>query len=180
MTNKHGFTLVEMLISLLVAAILVIVIGKLSDLAMSSSAKTRKQLEVYNEIMDGYKIMQKHIREASSCGSVTPGSGTWVGNIIECPPNQPGVNGVAFGVWFDSGLSMRQLVFLKDKNDNTDREVLLEVPMTSAFPNNSLTLTGTLSSGVMNVTISGEKAVTSRNNAIFATPFSFTTKVKGR
>ena len=177
MINKKAFTLVEMLITLIVAAILVLTMGVLSDLAMSTTTKLRRETEIYNEVLHGYKIMQKHMREASSCAMITPSSVSWIGDIVECPAT-PGVEGIAFGVWDNAG--DRQLVFLEDKLDDTNREVIVEVPSNNAFPNNTLTIGGTLNPGYLDVTIQGSKGVASRNNNVDEIPFQLNTKIKFR
>ena len=159
MMNKRAFTLVEMLVSMVVAAILMVIVGKLSDIAMSSSRRLRKESEMFSEIMYAFKKIQKYVREEPDiCDKVSPpgstGSNSWNGNILECPPNQPTQSGVAFGVWTGTA-NRRQLVYLKNKNSTATREVLFEIPTTGT---NSLTMTATLSvSGTMGVGIQGEK-----------------------
>ena len=62
MMNKKAFTLTEMLVAMIVAAILMLTVAKMSDLALESSAKLRKEAELFSEIMYAYKNLQKHIR----------------------------------------------------------------------------------------------------------------------
>ena len=158
--------MVEMLISILVASILMLTIGVLSSVATGTSTQLRREAEIFNEIMYAYKFIQKHVREASSCGQVTATS-PWVNDKLSCPQTS-GVPGVAFGVYLNG--STRQLVFLKDKNDDNVREVLFEVPDDPSGPDLDMTLI-ILNSDFVEVRIIGEKS---------DIPFNLVSKAKPR
>ena len=167
MMNKRAFTLVEMMVAMVVAAILMIVVGKISDIATKSSTSLRQKAEMFSEIMYAYKYMQKYVREADLCTPVGQ-SGSWIGSRLECSSSLTGADS-AFGIWNNAGT--RQFVYVPDKNNTNVRDVLFEVKITGGLPTNAFTFTPTLNSGMVNVRIAGNKD---------KIPFDITSSIKKR
>ena len=123
MRNKNGFSLTELLVSIVVASILILTIGVLSSIANGSFNKISSEQQTYNDISYGFKLMQNRVRIASSMSKTTT------------KPNPPWVNSeelvvdnVAFGLYQASGGTKRDFVYLADKNDETNRETIFTVP----------------------------------------------------
>src|SRR5262245_40282490 len=66
MKNKNGLTIVELLVSILIASILILMIGAMSMIANRSFSKVRDQQSVYNDLSYGFKLLQFKVRAASS------------------------------------------------------------------------------------------------------------------
>ena len=74
MRSKNGVSLVELLVSIVVASILILTIGVLSDIPQKSYKKINSEQQIYNDISYGFKLMQNKVR-ASSILSITAVSG---------------------------------------------------------------------------------------------------------
>jgi len=138
--NNKGITLVELLVSIIASAILMLTIGVLSELAVASSRELRLEADIFNDIMYGTKILQKKVRESANCIPVTPG-GLWIGERLDC-----GIE--AIGVYNNSGAY--ELVYMQDKT-GTAREPILLVSDTN------LGINFTLNSDAITVRITGSK-----------------------
>ncbi|HEY7710609.1 MAG TPA: prepilin-type N-terminal cleavage/methylation domain-containing protein [Candidatus Entotheonella sp.] len=81
-SHQNAFTLVELLISMIVASILMLTIGVLSVIASSSFTRLNREQAIYNDIAYGIKLMQHRIRSAVG---ITPQSvgNPWLGRQIE-------------------------------------------------------------------------------------------------
>ena len=66
MKNQKGFSLVEMLVSLIMAAILILTVGVISTIANSSFSRLNKEQQIYNDISYGFKLLQYKVRASSS------------------------------------------------------------------------------------------------------------------
>ena len=146
MKNKNAFTLVELLVSLIIAAIVVLTIGVLSSISNSSFNKINNKQQVYNDISYGLKLMQSKVR-ASSTLSITVASGSWVSQRVSVSTGN-------FGIYRNTTYNPARREFSFD--NGTAREIILSVD----DPNNSsaaLDLTATQNTNAVTVTISGLK-----------------------
>ncbi len=161
MRNKNGFSLVELLVSIVVASVLILTIGVLSSIANGSYNKINSEQQIYNDLSYGFKLMQNKVR-ASSTVSITAASGSWVSPRVS-------VSDGNFGIFRNTtSLATREFSY----DNGTTREVILSVP----DPNNSsaildLTAVQTATSNAVTVTITGTK-----NNM----PFNMQTTVTKR
>ena len=160
MKNKNGFSLIELLVSIIVASILVLMIGVLSSIANSSFNKVNNEQQIYNDISYGFQLIQNQVRISPTL-SITAASGSWVSPRVS-------VSAGSFGIYRNTTYSPATREFSYD--NGTTREAILSVP----DPNNSsavLDLTAALSTNAITVTITGTK-----NNI----PFNMQTTVTKR
>ena len=72
---KKGLTLVELLITIIIASILILMIGVIATTAMNSFEGARREDQVYVDAFSGMDLMQSRIRRAASTDiSVVSGS----------------------------------------------------------------------------------------------------------
>jgi len=117
MRNTKAYTLVEMLISLVLGAILVLSMGAISSISNNSYRKVMAQAQVFNDIHYGIKFLQSHVRKASALYTET-GNGSWVSQKLI-------VDHEAFGL-FQNGAQV-DFVYLPDKDDENQREIIFSV-----------------------------------------------------
>ena len=141
--NNRAFSLVEMLISIVVAAVLVLTIGVISSLSTSTYASLTNEAKAYNDITYGFKLMQNRVRASSSLG-LTAASGSWVSQRVA-------VSAGSFGIYRDTTHSPATREFSFD--NGVTREIIFSQP----DPANSsavLNLTATPGTNSVTVTIS--------------------------
>ena len=72
---KKGLTLVELLITIIIASILILLVGVIATTAMNSFEGARREDQVYVDAFSGMDLMQSRIRRAASTDiSVVNGS----------------------------------------------------------------------------------------------------------
>lgn len=157
MRKTSGFTYVEFLISIVIASILILTVVAIASIGHGSHQRVIKKAEVYNDIMYSFRMFEDRIHRAKVL-KVEGASAPWVSSKII-------VDNEAFGVYKDTSKSTRELVYLPDKDDETNREVL--------FFTNDPDLEMTLIQGTKSVAIT----LKGKKNAI---PFDMATKVKKR
>ena len=145
MRNEKGFSLVELLVSIIVAAILILTTGVLSSIANRSYYKFNSEQQIYNDISYGFKLMQNKVRSAASMSKITT------------KPNPPWVNGeqlvigtAAFGLYQAAGGTKRDFAY--SANGTAETEAIFSVP------DANLTLTiDSISAKSVTITLSGKK-----------------------
>ena len=117
--NKKAFTLVEMLISLVVVSILILSIGVISSLGVSSYNQAQKQAFLYEDLSFGFKLIQNRARSSKT--------------ISQAPWDDPHgmynkliVDDEAFGVYHNVEYGKKELVYLED-NKEDEREVMISL-----------------------------------------------------
>lgn len=70
--KTKAVSMVELLVTLIICAVLVLIISSISNISSSSYEKERRQAEVYNNIYYGFSLMKFKIRNA---GSITVDNG---------------------------------------------------------------------------------------------------------
>ena len=66
MKNQKAFSLVELLVCLVIAAVLILTVGAISSIANSSYNKINSQQQIYNDISYGFKLLQFKVRNSTS------------------------------------------------------------------------------------------------------------------
>lgn len=61
-TMKWGFTLVELLVGLVVGAVLVLIVGVISQVSVGSHERLRREAEVYNDLFYGFNLIKHSVR----------------------------------------------------------------------------------------------------------------------
>ena len=124
MKNINGFSLIELLIGILIAAILILTVGVLSSIAGSTFNKLNSEQQTHNDISYGLKLMQNRVRGAQSLVSK-----------LSTKPNPPWVNqeeliadNAAFGIYQVAGNAQKDFVYLADKTDESKREIIFSSP----------------------------------------------------
>ena len=138
---RSGVTLVELLVSLLIATVLVLTIGAISEISLKSYTKNRQRISTISDIYYGFKVVQKHIREAKTITQITSAS-------LERTEDQLTVNSwqtPSKAMELDNGLigvfrsvptqssylvPMCEFVYIPDKTkaiDSTNKDILIQV-----------------------------------------------------
>ena len=180
--NNKAFSLTEMLVSMIIAAVMILTIGVISSISTSTYSSLSKEAQVYKDIAYGFKLMQNRMRSVQNYTIIPPAARpTWASsnppwiNLITLD-NAAGAD-MAFALYrTTSGTAKRMFVYVPDTEatinciNRTNCEVIFEV----LDPNNSsANLDLTLSSGSNAVT-----AQISRTNA--DNPFDMTTTILKR
>jgi prepilin-type N-terminal cleavage/methylation domain-containing protein len=66
--RTKAFTLAELLVTMIISAILVLMVGFLSQIAMGSHNQIRKEGDVYTDLFDGFNLLTYSVRNASTVG----------------------------------------------------------------------------------------------------------------
>jgi prepilin-type N-terminal cleavage/methylation domain-containing protein len=157
--NQRGLTLVEMLVTLVIAAIMMLSIGVLSGMSNRSYARQREEAAVYTDVSYGFKLLQNRVHEGGSL-QVLSQSGQWQGNRLMISSHQ------VFGIYQASGSTTKEFVYLPDSTNENNREIILSVPAPGSL-NVNVSVTG----GAVNLQVYGTKG---------KTPFDFSTVVVRR
>ena len=114
--KKNGFTLVEMLVSLIISSILILMVGVLSEIANGTYNKVKKEQEIYGDISYGIKLLQFKMRNSSS---IAPGSqpAPWISGQHFL------IGSGIFGLYQTSG-TVVDLVY----DNGVNRETIFSVP----------------------------------------------------
>ena len=117
--DKKAFSLIEMQISLVAAAILILTIGVLSSIGTSTYAGLTKEAEVFNDLSYGFKLMQNRGR-SSNISYMCP-TGQWTSGIVVV-----NAGAESFGIFRNmlNNPPTREFSYL----NGTTREVILSVP----------------------------------------------------
>jgi type II secretory pathway pseudopilin PulG len=81
MKKTAGISLIELLISMLVASVLIIMVGSVSSIGTQSHRKYLNKAEIFNDVEFGLRMVRKNIREAWRISQETKG-GSWIGDQI--------------------------------------------------------------------------------------------------
>jgi len=134
MKNNKAFTLIEMLISLVVAAILVLTCGVMASIGNANYVKVIREGQMHADIAYGFRLLENYVRESQNIKPPETVGGAWVGARLV-------VDGGAFGLYQLPGNPNIDFVHVPDISDETVRDVLISVPdpgMTF-FPEYSIT-----------------------------------------
>lgn len=121
--NKRGFSLIELQISILIASVLVISIGMVSQISMETYNKYRQEAQIFNDISYGFKFLQSKIRGS---GNVIPSTLVaetdyqWIGQPLQ-------IDNEVFGLYQKLNDEGRDFVYVKDADDITNRDTLFSL-----------------------------------------------------
>ena len=118
--SNKAFSLIEMQVSLLIASILVLAVGALASMSTKSYNKIQSQAAIYNDVTYSLKMIQNKVRSsiAAPTVDVSKNPSIWLDG------KQLVIDQGAFGVYKTIDSPVREFVYLNDKNNETNREVL--------------------------------------------------------
>lgn len=136
MGDEHGFTFVEVMVSLTILAFVVTIVSLLYVKASSSYARDSKMIEVQENLMISLNKMSQNIRQASDvsvCDAAgnpvvaNPASGPWIKFTVATPPGSGRNTGyklgngtvaedVGEGVYLPIACDIKDLRFCYDKS----------------------------------------------------------------
>jgi type II secretory pathway component PulJ len=145
MKSNSGYTYIELLTSLVISAFVVLSITAVSSISQRSYDKTMKEASVFAEVTYGFKLMQNRVRSAESSIEQSA-SGQWMSEQLVLN------NKEAFGLYRAAGSSTTDFVYLEDKSQTNNREVILSVPNS-----NSISFNVTLSGKAVTIRVNGNK-----------------------
>ena len=141
MNNKNGFSLVEVLVSIVIASILILTIGIISSIANGTYNKLSKEQSIYNDISYAFKLMQNKIHMSSTL-AVGSNPSPWITNQHFV------VDGGTFGL-YQTSATAKDLIYVSGGTTET----LLTVPQPG-----TITLSMAITSGkYITITLSGKK-----------------------
>lgn len=77
---KNGFTLVELLVGLVIGAVLVLIVGVISETSVGSHERLRREAEIYNDIFHGFNLIKHSVRNGVNVEVV---NGTIIGDMVD-------------------------------------------------------------------------------------------------
>jgi len=125
MKIKKGFTLAELLVTMVISAVLILMVGAISQIAFSSHDQTRKEGDVYSDLFYGLSRMSFSVRKASTLSLDNTWPLPWVSNMLI-------VDNSAFGLYRPVGGKIK-FVFVPDKTNPGVRENIIEDLDTMSF-----------------------------------------------
>lgn len=140
--HKKGFTLVEMLVSLVVAGILILSVGVIASVSNNSFIKLNNKQQIYNDIAYGFKLLQYKVRGSTSIA---------IGNQTD-----PWISGQHFLVGSDifglyqTNQTTTDLIY----HNGSKKEIIFSVPQPGIV---NLSFPGGISGQSVTVKISGTK-----------------------
>ena len=125
--NQNGFSLVELLVSIIVASIIILTAGGLSRISLSSFYKALNKQQIHNDLSYGLKLIRNRFRnaETSSVRINTSASNFWLDQ------KRLEIGNTAFGIYLTNNSRERKFVFLPDKSKEInpkDREEIAIIP----------------------------------------------------
>jgi prepilin-type N-terminal cleavage/methylation domain-containing protein len=144
MQIKKGFTLAELLVTMVISAVLILMVGAISQIAFSSHDQIKKEGDVYSDLFFGLSQISFSVRKASVL-SLETWSLPWVSNMLI-------VDNSAFGLYRPTGGKIK-FVFVPNKTIPGVRENIIEDLDMMSF---TFTLSGTPAKSV-NLTVGGTK-----------------------
>ena len=142
MKNNNGFSLVELLVSIIIASILVLTVGVLSSVANSSFNRLNSEQQIYNDLSYGFKLLQYKVRGSSSIATGNRAS-PWISGKHFL------IDGGAFGL-YQSSSTETDLVY----DNGTQIEKILLVPQPGSV---NLSFPVAITSQAVTVRVSGAK-----------------------
>lgn len=130
-----AFTLVEMMVSLIIGVVLTFVILTLGHLNQNSYEGIRKESMVYDDIFCGFELIKNSLRKAQDPVTIANWTNPpWKSQVLV-------VGDTAFGLYQSN--STVDFVYLKNKNNTTQRDVILAgaSPINLTFSQNATLFT---------------------------------------
>ena len=142
--SENGFSLVELLVSMLCASVLILAVGVLSSMANSSFNKLSSKQQIYNDISYGFKLLQFKVRNSNS---IVPGNKLppWIANQHFLIDNGNGVFGL-----YQTNAAVTDLVY----DDGVHKETIFSVPQPGTV---SLSFPVAMTNQAVTISLSGTK-----------------------
>ena len=128
--NKQGITLVELLVGLVIGAVVVLIVGSISKMALTSNSHIQEDAALFNDMAYGFKMIRKYGREATTIATASwsaPTGGVGVSAKIVITNTNATPTTVAFGLFEPTGGTNRQLVFMPT-NTESNFQILANLP----------------------------------------------------
>jgi prepilin-type N-terminal cleavage/methylation domain-containing protein len=157
-----AFTLAELLVTMIISAVLILMVGSLSQIAFSSQDQIRKERDVYSDLFDGLSRISYLAHKASTLDKVSanawskPSGVSWNSDILI-------VGNSAFGFYRPVNQKIK-FVFIPDKTNHAGIENILENIDTTILPSFVITLSGKS----VSIDIQGRKLTKSNKLEFFA------------
>ena len=119
MKNKNGFSLAELLVTILVSSILILAVGSISSMGMRSNRGYRNKGRLFNDIKYALRVTANETREAYRVTINATAGSPWIGSQLILH-NVDGSANEVIGVYQESGA--QDLVYLSDESDVTTRQ----------------------------------------------------------
>jgi len=141
MKNNKALSIVELLVSLVVASILILMIGILSGVGNTGYVKVINTESIYNDISYAFKLMENRVRSSESMTIQTnPSNPPWKSNRL-LVKHEKVAGGIAtltqgaFGLYQANGSAAKSLLYvpdtaLFDPNDLNTFETILSISST--------------------------------------------------
>lgn len=81
MTSHKAFTLIELLVGIVVGLIIILTIGAISQISLSSHTKRIQQTNIEKDIVYGFRLIQDRVRNSDACEKKSP-AGTWLSDQL--------------------------------------------------------------------------------------------------
>ncbi|HLF17744.1 MAG TPA: type II secretion system protein [Candidatus Omnitrophota bacterium] len=143
-TNK-AVTLVEMIVTLVIGTLLIFILGSFIGLSSRSYSSTVRESSVNSSLMYGLKLIQNRVHKSKFLEEQAV-AGQWLSEQLICN------NEFAFGIYQASGSATKDFVYLPDINDETNRQVILAVPLAD-----TLDFSVTINGRAVTITVWGTK-----------------------
>jgi prepilin-type N-terminal cleavage/methylation domain-containing protein len=122
--NKNGFSLAEMLISIVVASVLILMVGILATAAGTSFNRVNKQQQIFNDISYGFKLVQNKVRVSTGISKVAkPASTPWRSDKLV-------IGSAGFGIYRNTrngGINYRDFAYIPNLAVETTQEHILSI-----------------------------------------------------
>jgi len=159
MRNRHGYTYVEMLVSIIISSFIVLTVAAVSGVSQRSYHKVMTEAGVYSDITYGYKLLQSRVRGAKSL-SIQAAGGQWCSAHLMINGQQ------AFGLYQPSAGANIEFVYMKDVSDPSAREVIFHLASDETMN--------------LNITLSGKSVTFQLSGQKSKVPFNIATTVARR
>ncbi|MBN2119963.1 MAG: prepilin-type N-terminal cleavage/methylation domain-containing protein [Candidatus Omnitrophica bacterium] len=126
--RKRGFTIIELLISLIIGGILILMIGAISLASHKSHMTIHNQAQVHNDVFYGFELAANRLRAANSA---------WVENTWPNPPWTSDIliiDNSAFAVYNSTQDQMASFVYLPDRSDTSIRKTIFQSGLVNFYP----------------------------------------------
>ena len=143
MKNKNGFSLIELIVSIVIASILVLTVGVLSSTANRSYNALNNKQQIYNDLSYAFKLLQYKVRGSTSIAAGNKASPWIAGQHFLVGTNN------TFGLYQTSG-TVKDLVY----DVGGVRETIFSVPQPGTI---ALSFPVAITAASVTISVSGVK-----------------------
>ena len=143
MKKNRAFTLTELIVGVVIGSIFMLAVGTISGIGQSSFENIKRESQVYGDMFNGLELMKNTIHKASSVSVNNWSNPPWIRPVLVADNS-------AFGLYKPADSPTVDLVYLKDKNNTSARDIIL-------YKANSLDWTFSENGKLITVEIQGQK-----------------------